>query len=57
MPTWMERLAILLSDIIFEDVFTSYANQFSPVVRQLSFDSYPEVDPNARSKMDEMLHA
>ncbi|KAF8528963.1 hypothetical protein BU17DRAFT_80117 [Hysterangium stoloniferum] len=49
LPAWY------LLDAISKNVPVPYASLFAPIVADLFFDSYYQVDPMTRSKMEEML--
>ena len=51
----MKLPAFYVLDAISKNVFDPYASRFSPFVVSLFLDSYNQVDPSIRSKMDEML--
>ena len=51
----MKLPAFYLLDAISKNVFEPYARHFTPVVVRLFLDTYEQVDPSTRSKMEEML--
>ncbi|KAH9951650.1 hypothetical protein B0H21DRAFT_716896 [Amylocystis lapponica] len=54
-PHWMKLPAFYLLDAISKNVFDPYARFFTPLVVRLFLDTYEQVDPPTRSKMEEML--
>lgn len=51
----MKLPAFYLLDAISKNVYEPYARHFIPVVVRLFLDTYEQVDPSTRSKMEEML--
>lgn len=54
-PPWIKLPAWYLLDAISKNVHEPYARHFASIVAPLFLDSYAVVDPNTRSKMEEML--
>ncbi|KAJ8475302.1 hypothetical protein ONZ51_g6652 [Trametes cubensis] len=54
-PAWMKLPAFYLLDAISKNVYDPYARHFAPVVANLFIETYEAVDPQTRSKMEEML--
>ncbi|CCM03154.1 uncharacterized protein FIBRA_05276 [Fibroporia radiculosa] len=54
-PLWMKLPAFYLLDAMSKNVFDPYARCFTPLVVTLFIDTYEQVDPSTRSKMEEML--
>ncbi|KAF9569307.1 hypothetical protein CPC08DRAFT_701807 [Agrocybe pediades] len=54
-PPWMKLPAWYLLDAISKNVYEPYARKFSGFVVPLFLETYPLVDSNTRSKMEEML--
>ncbi|KAI9001076.1 hypothetical protein BD414DRAFT_473529 [Trametes punicea] len=54
-PAWMKLPAFYLLDAISKNVYDPYARHFAPIVANLFIETYEAVDPQTRSKMEEML--
>jgi pre-mRNA cleavage complex 2 protein Pcf11 len=52
---WLKLPAFYLLDAISKNVYEPYARQFSTFVVPLFLETYNQVDPATRSKMEEML--
>ncbi|KAI5125017.1 hypothetical protein M0805_007441 [Coniferiporia weirii] len=54
-PPWMKLPAFYVLDAISKNVYDPYASKFSAFVASLFLETYGQVDPSTRSKMEEML--
>ena len=54
-PVWMKLPAFYVLDAISKNVYDPYASRFATLVVPLFIDTYRQVDPSTRSKMEEML--
>ncbi|THH10229.1 hypothetical protein EW145_g1475 [Phellinidium pouzarii] len=54
-PHWMKLPAFYVLDAISKNVYDPYASKFSAFVVSLFLETYGQVDPSTRSKMEEML--
>ncbi|KAL5487838.1 PCF11 [Sanghuangporus weigelae] len=54
-PAWMKLPAFYVLDAISKNVYDPYAAKFSVFVVPLFLEAYGQVDPQTRSKMEEML--
>lgn len=54
-PPWMKLPAFYLLDMISKNIYDPYARHFAAFVVPLFLETYGEVDPPTRSKMEELV--
>ncbi|PBL02396.1 hypothetical protein ARMGADRAFT_980989 [Armillaria gallica] len=54
-PPWMKLPAFYLLDMISKNIYDPYARHFAAFVVPLFLETYAEVDPPTRSKMEELV--
>ncbi|KAK0468209.1 uncharacterized protein EV420DRAFT_1503373 [Desarmillaria tabescens] len=54
-PPWMKLPAFYLLDMISKNIYDPYARHFASFVVPLFLETYAEVDPPTRSKMEELV--